>query len=74
LIRVELRRRLSAESPQQRSTSDDNASLASGTGRAIIEFMERGLSKNIHSAGAGTAWPEAACFFFPKSQVCNRSR
>jgi hypothetical protein len=28
-----------------------------------------------HSAGAGAASPDAACFFFsPKSQVCSRSR
>ena len=28
-----------------------------------------------HSAGAGSAWPATACFFFsPKIQICSRSR
>jgi hypothetical protein len=32
-----------------------------GAARAIIETTQQRLSKNVHSAGAGAAWPETSC-------------
>lgn len=43
-------------------------------GRALIESAEQRVSKNVHSAGAGSAWPDAAGFLLPNSQLCKRSR
>ena len=38
-------------------------------------FTAKAFDIASHSAGTGSAWPEAACFFLPgKIQVCSRAR
>jgi uncharacterized protein GlcG (DUF336 family) len=38
-------------------------------------FTAKAFDIASHSAGSGSAWPEAACFFLSgKIQVCSRAR
>jgi hypothetical protein len=60
--------KLAASSPPNHVVAQVDA------GRALMEDPEQRVSWNVHSAGAGSAWPEAAGFFSPNSHVCKRSR